>query len=77
MHIYLGVKKSGTSDLYTRLMAHREFQVPRYKESQWFPRIRFGGSNKKGKTVFKGIKKYMYNNKTKDESAASVLGFIV
>ncbi|XP_060593486.1 carbohydrate sulfotransferase 15-like [Ruditapes philippinarum] len=39
----IGVKKSGTSDLYSRLRRHPEICTPSFpKESQWFSRFRFG-----------------------------------
>ncbi|XP_045177424.2 carbohydrate sulfotransferase 15-like [Mercenaria mercenaria] len=38
----IGVKKSGTSDLFKRISAHPEFRDPDFKEAQWFPRTRFG-----------------------------------
>ncbi|KAL4232298.1 Carbohydrate sulfotransferase 15 [Mactra antiquata] len=37
-----GVKKSGTSDLYSRISGHPDIlQNHRFKESQWIPRCRF------------------------------------
>ncbi|XP_045177068.2 carbohydrate sulfotransferase 15-like [Mercenaria mercenaria] len=39
----IGVKKSGTTDLFSRIQRHAEFCKPLFsKESQWFARIRFG-----------------------------------
>ncbi|XP_053388400.1 carbohydrate sulfotransferase 15-like [Mercenaria mercenaria] len=38
----IGVKKSGTTDLYVRMKRHAEFCEPFRKGSQWFPRLRFG-----------------------------------
>ncbi|KAL4221011.1 Carbohydrate sulfotransferase 15 [Mactra antiquata] len=38
----LGVKKSGTTDLFTRISKHPQFARPDMKESQWLTRIRFG-----------------------------------
>lgn len=41
--IIIGVKKSGTSDFYSRLKHHPNICTPSFpKESQWFSRFRFG-----------------------------------
>ncbi|XP_045184339.2 carbohydrate sulfotransferase 15-like [Mercenaria mercenaria] len=38
----LGVKKCGTTDIFSRLNLHPLFKKAGVKEHQWFPRLRFG-----------------------------------
>lgn len=38
----IGVKKSGTTDIHSRLSWHPQVRSPRFKESQWLSRLRFG-----------------------------------
>ena len=36
-----GIKKCGTTDLFSRISAHPDFKSSGFKESQWFTRVRY------------------------------------